>query len=202
MRVENLKFAAALILGGLTAGCNGPKTPAPPGQNQTAPPEPPLKLVIRQGQTLPQELAGRWVANAFGWEFVLDPNQGIVSAILDNWRINMRPGQTVLVPMLEDALSTYEPGTWTLEYNVATRDLTLEIVLKRFHVELGKTQRIDGHSTDIFSGRVSDDFQRWPAQWVSFPKYQATTSNGSWDLPVNPEDTATDLVFVKVPEQK
>jgi hypothetical protein len=46
-------------------------------------------------------------------------------------------------------------------------------------------------------GTVSEDWQEWWAQWISFPKYIAYTPEPG-ELPVDPNDTITDLLFKKV----
>jgi hypothetical protein len=149
----------------------------------------------------PDFLVGRWKADRGGWEIHFEPDGTISSAVVSIGRVTMKPGQTTTVPMQLGGQGIFEPGRWTVQYSHAQRELIVEIVIDRFHVELGDNV-LRGKTRDFFVGLVSQDGQLWPVERISFPEYIADTKqNPNRKLPFDPNDNAREsLLFQKVRE--
>ena len=115
----------------------------------------------------------------------------------------MKPGEVTTVPMKEGGKGVFEPGTWVVHYAPTSRELTVQVSLESFRIEIGDGV-LEGKGTDLFVGTVSEDGQSWEADWTSFPQYTARTpENPSVDLTVDPEEGVTEtLVFEKVAEEQ
>ena len=115
----------------------------------------------------------------------------------------MRPGQTTTVPMKLGGTGVFEPGRWSVQYSQAQRELIVEIVIDRFHVELGENV-LRGNTRDFFIGSVSGDGQLWPSERISFPEYIADTKkNPNRKLPLDTDGNAREsLLFQKVHESE
>lgn len=167
------------------------------------PPEPAVEVAIDGDGAFPDFLVGRWKADHGGWEFVFEPNGTISSAVVSIGRVTIKPGRTTTVPMKLGGQGVFEPGRWTVQYSHAQRELIVEIVIDRFHVELGDNV-LRGKTRDFFIGSVSEDGQLWPVERISFPEYIADTKkNPNRKLPVDPQNSAREsLLFLKVPESE
>lgn len=155
----------------------------------------PVKVFINGEGGFPPELAGRWVSEKQDWEFVFNEDGAIVEAIIALGRVRIVPGQTTKVPMRMDGTGTYEPGQWVVTYTPGNRELVVEAVIKHFRAELGPNW-VEGSTKDLFAGSVSEDGTEWVAEWITIPHYTAYVPEPH-DLPVDPEDTVTTLVFKK-----
>ena len=165
--------------------------------------EPAVEVTVDGDGDFPDFLVGRWKADRGGWEIVFEPDGMISSAVVSIGRVTMRPGQTTTVPMQLGGRGVFEPGRWTVQYSHAQRELIVEIVIDRFHVELGDNV-LRGKTRDFFVGSVSQDGQLWPVQRISFPEYIADTKkNPNHRLPLDPNDSAREsLLFQKVQESQ
>ena len=156
-----------------------------------------VNVVIEGGGEFPQSLVGRWKADKNRWEFVFEPDGTISSAVIDSGFITVIPGKPVhTVPTRMGGKAIYKLGQWTVQYSPGTRELAVEVVVDHFHIDMGPDW-LQGNSSDWFIGTVSEDWQEWQARWISFPKYIAFTPEPS-ELPVDPNDTITELLFKKV----
>ncbi len=178
----------AVLLSGL-AGCQDPNKG--------------IEVIIEGGGEFPEFLVGKWKADKDGWEFVFQPDGTISSAVISLGRVRLKPGQVTTVPMKMGGKGIYEPGEWMVHYAPAGRELMVKISLKNFYVELGKGV-VEGKSTDIFAGPISQDGKVWLADWTSFPDYTAHTAEHPNFILSDGTDAAITkaLVFEKVEEQR
>lgn len=177
----------AVLLSGL-AGCQNP-----------APLRGGVEVIIEGGGEFPQFLVGRWKDEKRGWEFVFEPDGTISSAVISLGRVRMKPGQVTEVPMKLGGKGVFEPGDWLVHYAPTSRELTVKISLKNFYAELGK-DILEGKSTDIFVGSISEDGKVWQVDWVGFPDYVAhTAEHPHFEMSVDPNYGITyTLTFEKV----
>lgn len=165
--------------------------------------EPAVDVTIDGDGKFPDFLVGRWKADRGGWEFVFEPDGTISSAVVSIGRVTMKPGRTTTIPMQLGGKGVFVPGQWTVQYSHAQRELIVEIVIDRFHIDLGDSV-LRGRTRDFFVGSVSGDGQLWPARRISFPEYIADTKKyPNHRLPFDPNDSAREeLLFQKVKESK
>lgn len=160
-----------------------------------------VEVTVDGDGEFPGFLVGRWKADQGGWEFVFEPNGTISSTVVSIGRVTMKPGQTTTVPMKLGGKGVFEPGRWTVQYSQDQRELIVEIVIDRFHIELGDNV-LRGRTRDFFIGSVSGDGQLWPVERISFPEYIADTKkNPNRKLPFDPNDNVREsLLFQKIHE--
>ena len=115
----------------------------------------------------PPEVAGVWQADDSWWRIELSKDGKVVSAVALMTQSEVRPNKTTKVLMEDGNTSTLEAGNCPVEYNPQTRELTVTITLKAMHI-VHFEDRIDGNSTDIFTGRVSENGRNWDADWMTF----------------------------------
>ncbi len=161
-----------------------------------------MTVVVEGGQPFPEELAGTWRADRDGWEFVIDPNGSLSSAVISMGRVRIQPGRTAVVRMVNDGQGRFEPGPWALVYDPASRLLTIHIEIKELRVEVA-SNLITGKSRDTFVGSITPDGNTWAVVWTAFPDYQASTDGGATAKPLNTDEYGIEhqLVFDKVPEK-
>lgn len=155
-----------------------------------------VDVTIEGDGQFPQAIAGRWKSNEDGWEFVFEPDGTISSAVIDSGFISVEPAKRTAKKPMKVGKAIYKLGQWTVQYTPASRELGVVVVVDFFHVDIGETW-LEGNSTDWIVGTVSEDYQTWRAEWVSAPKYIAFTPEPG-ELPVDPNDTLKELVFIKV----
>jgi len=160
-----------------------------------------VKVIIDGGGQFPKSLVGRWKADEGGWEFVLEQDGTISSAVISLGRVRLRPGQTTIVPMKLGGEGVFKPGPWTVQYSYETRELVVEITIEEFRVELGE-DTLQGKSRDFFIGQISEDNQFWLVDRFSFPEYSVDTNEyRNYTLPIDPNQTPPEsLVFQRVAE--
>ncbi|MHC4112648.1 MAG: hypothetical protein ACYSWZ_04825, partial [Planctomycetota bacterium] len=106
------------------------------------------------------------------------------------------------VPMKMGGKGIYEPGEWIVHYVPAGRELMVRISLKNLYLEMGENI-LEGKSTDVFAGPISQNGKVWQVEWTSFPDYVAHTATH----PNFPMFEKTDygfsktLIFEKVTEE-
>lgn len=148
-----------------------------------------VEVIIEDNGQFPEFLVGTWRAEGkSGWEFVFEPDGTISSAVISLGRVRIEPGHVTTVPMKMGGKSIFEPGEWMVNYSPAVRVLTVKISLKNFYAELGGGI-VEGKSTDIFIGEVSEDGRTWAVDWTAFLDCVART-------PEKPDfDLSTDLDY-------
>lgn len=159
-----------------------------------------VDVIIEGGGEFPQFLVGRWKDAQKGWEFVFEPDGTISSAVIDSGFMAVIPSRGIATrPMKMEGKAIYKLGQWTVQYAPDDRELAIEVVVEHFHVDVGR-HALEGHSTDWFVGPISEDSKKWEAVWMSEPKYIAFTPEPK-ELPVDPNDTITELLFEKVDKE-
>jgi len=161
-----------------------------------------VEVIIEGDGEFPEFLVGEWKADKDGWEFVFEPDGTISSAVISLGRVRLKPGEVTTVPMKMGGKGVFEPGEWMVHYAPAGRELTVKISLKNFYVELGKGV-VEGKSTDIFAGPISQDGKVWQADWTGFPDYTAHTAEyPNFNLSEGTDaGISKTLVFEKVTEE-
>ena len=158
-----------------------------------------VEVIIEGNGQFPQSLAGRWKDAEQGWEFVFEPDGTISSAVINSGFITVEPAKGIAEQPMRVGKAVFKLGLWTVQYTPKTRELGVEVVVDFFHIDIGKTW-LEGHRSDWFVGTVSEDYQSWDAEWISFPTFIAYIPEPR-ELPVEPNDTITELLFEKVTEE-
>lgn len=158
-----------------------------------------VQVVVEGNGPFPTALAGRWQSNLDGWQFVIEPDGSISSAIISFGRVEVKPGQITTAPALAGGKAIFEPGQWVVHYSPDTSDLIVKITMDRVHIETGDNI-LDGRSTDTFIGRVSPQEDLWVVQWTTFSHYTAhTTEKPLTEFATDPDKGETKpLVFRRV----
>jgi len=187
MKQLMLLAGCCIILSGL-AGCQNAKRG--------------VKVIIEGGGEFPEFLVGEWKADKDGWEFVFGPDGTISSAVISLGKVRIKPGEVTTVPMKMGGKGVFKPGEWMVHYVPAGRELTVKISLKNFYVELGESV-LEGKSTDIFAGPISQDGKVWQVDWTSFPYYVARTAEHPSFIMSEDTDYGISkiLIFEKVTEE-
>jgi hypothetical protein len=156
----------------------------------------PVQVIVEGDGEFPNSLAGRWKARQHGWEFQIEPNGRISSAILGLGHVRVVPGTTTTRPTKSGSQAVFTPGPWTVHYVPSTRELTVRITMDHVRVEMAGNL-LEGSSTDTFVGSVAPTNRTWQTQWTTFARYVAHTPDGAaTDLSTDPTygETKT-LVF-------
>lgn len=159
---------ACLVVAVLPMGCQTPSTRPPDGQS----------VVVEGGGKFPAALAGTWKADRDGWEFVIERDGRISSAVISLGRVRVTPGKSETLPTQGGGEGLFEPGPWAVYCNPKTSEVIVKIVMR--HVRVGMAEAIlEGTSTDTFSGPMSPADNVWQVQWTNFSTYQLQMPDGS-----------------------
>ncbi len=142
-------------------------------RNEPTTPKNDIMVTVEDRESFPETLAGTWRADRHGWEFVIEPDGRISSAVISMGRVRVVPGEVTTRKTLRGGQGQFTPGAWTVHYQPSTSDLTVKIVMDHVRVEMGEAV-IEGTSTDAFSGKISAADGTWLAQWTTFTQYTAT----------------------------
>jgi len=161
---------------------------------------PAVEVIVDGGGQFPEDLAGVWKADSGGWEIVVEPNGTISSAVVSLGRVRLKPGRKTVVPMKMGGKGVFRAGRWAVYYSHERRELTVEITIESFRVELGESV-VKGRTMDLFTGTISPDGRSWWASRFSFPQYVADTKKyRDHKLVVDPNETPPEeLLFQKAP---
>ncbi len=139
-------------------------------QNPSAQPQRHQNVQVEGGGAFPPSLAGTWKADRDGWEFVIEPEGRISSAVISLGRVRVTPGESETLPTVEGGEGLFEPGEWTVHFDPDTGHLTVKIVMS--HVRVGMAAAVlEGASTDTFTGPISPADDVWQVQWTNFSDY-------------------------------
>lgn len=171
------------------------------GCRQPAENRPAVEVIVDGDGQFPNYLTGVWKADKGGWEIVFEPDGTISSAVVSLGRVRIKPGQVTTVPMKLGGKGVFEAGPWAVQYSHERRELTVEIAIEDFRVELGESV-VKGRTMDLFTGTISPDGRSWWANRFSFPEYVADTKKyRNHKLVVDPNDNPPEeLLFQKVSE--
>ena len=177
-----MRHAIGLSLGVLAtvvlAGCHG----------SSAAPQRGVSVLVEGGEEFPSALAGRWKADRDGWEFVIDSDGRLVSAVLSLGRVSVMPGHKATLPTRGGGEGLFEPGPWTVHYLPEANQLTLKIAMDHVRVEMAGTV-LEGKTTDTFTGAISPTDGVWQTQWTAFNSYTLRTPDGQT------KDLSTDQTY-------
>lgn len=162
-------------------------------------PAAPVTVSTQDQSPFPAGLAGHWKSDRHGWEFVIEPDGRISSAVISLGRVQVYPGRTTTVATVTGEQAVFTPGPWAIDYDPATRMLVVKITMSHVRVPMGP-QTLEGSSTDVFSGVVSPTMDAWQTQWTAFTDYKAQTGeNKSVELSTDKTyGDAQPLLFTKV----
>jgi len=163
-----------------------------------------VEVIIDSGGEFPGFLAGRWMADAHGWEFVFEQDGTISSAVINFGRMTITPGQPNPITKEMGGEGMVEPGEWMVYYSPSSRELTVKISIKKLYMYIDLNENaVEGKSEDVFVGTISQDNNFWQAYWTGFPEYTVHTAGKlneelterlSFDMMVN-------LTFEKLTQQ-
>jgi hypothetical protein len=177
MRAMKCNCALALSLGAiLIGGCSRPLAYQPDT----------VKVAVEGGGEFPTILAGRWQAQQHGWEFQIEPDGRISSAVISFGRARVVPGQTTTMPTRSGNQAVFTPGPWLVHYAPSTRELTVRITMDHVRVEMAGNV-VEGSSTDTFVGPVASTGHTWQTQWTTFTRYVGRSpERAAFDLSTDP----------------
>jgi len=177
--------ALALSLGViLIGGCNRPLA----DQADT------VSVAVEGGGEFPRFLAGRWQAQQHGWEFQIEPDGRISSAIISLGRVRVVPGQTTTRPTRSGNQAVFTPGRWLVHYAPSTGELTVRITMDHVRIEMAGNI-VEGSSTDTFVGPVAPTGRTWQTQWTTFTRYTGRSpEKAAFDLSTDPTYGETKLL--------
>lgn len=190
--MQRPSILSACILLFLTLGCHqGPATHTGAA-----------RCIVEGGGPFPGFLAGVWRNEEHGWEFTFEPDGSISSAMISLGRIRLKPGEVAEVPMIKGGKGVFTPGDWEAYYTPSARELTVKISIKSFRIEVADNI-LEGKSTDVFLGEISENGKTWQAVWTGFPDYVAHTSeNPNFEMKEESEyGNQQDVTFKKVDAQ-
>jgi hypothetical protein len=164
---------------------------------------PAVEVVVDGVEQFPEELSGVWKDDSGVWEIVIEMDGKISSAVVSLGRVRLEPGRKTVVPMKMSGKGVFQAGPWAVHYSSERRELTVEIAIDSFRVELGENV-VKGRTMDVFTGTISTDGKSWWARRFSFPEYVADTKNyHDYELVVDPnEKPPEELLFQKVSVKK
>jgi hypothetical protein len=157
-----------LVAAILPTGC---RTPSAQSQGSQS-------VVIEGGRKFPSALAGTWQADRDGWEFVIERDGRISSAVISLGHVRVTPGKSETLPTVGGGDGLFEPGPWTVYYDPKTSDLTIKVIMSHVRVAMAEAV-LEGTSTDIFTGRMSSADNVWQVQWTNFSNYLLQMPDGS-----------------------
>lgn len=165
------KVILSLLFMLLIAGCQEEYKGHKPGR---------LSVNIQGGQILPDFLTdGKWDGGESGWIFEFAEDGTITEAVISLGRTPITPGKITKMPTKLNGQAVYVPGDWKVDYDISSRELTIDIVMDYVEVEFGNRVLI-GRTEDVLTGFISEDGSRWDATVYNIPEFEL--------LPNNPDD--------------
>lgn len=167
MRLTRAFAVTAWVTMVIVGGCNRPQ--AKPVQT--------VAVATQDGSPFPAAMAGHWKSDRHGWEFIIEPDGRIASAVLSFGRIAVTPGETTTLTTKTGEQATLTPGPWAVHYDPAAHMLTIRIAME--HIRIPMTPNLlEGSSNDVFTGVVAPSMDTWQAEWTTFTSYKAHTADG------------------------
>ncbi|RKY09859.1 MAG: hypothetical protein DRP66_01185 [Planctomycetota bacterium] len=131
-----------------------------------------IEVIVADGTQFPAEMAGKWVVegkNNF-WAMTFEADGTISWCALGMGGFEVVPGKVSRFPTRYGGKGIFKPGKWTVSYDPSLRELSVEVVIEHFHMDLKPGQSLEGSTTDFLSGPVSEDYTVWEADWFSKEK--------------------------------
>ncbi len=125
-----------------------------------------IEVIIEGDGGFPEEIVGRWVSGKKDyWAFQFEEDGRISWCAIGMGGTEMSPGKVTRFPARHGGEGVFEPGEWTVTYDPTSRELSVQIVVEHFHLDMGKDQGLEGSMADLLMGPVSDDYTVWEADW-------------------------------------
>jgi hypothetical protein len=129
---------------------------------------------IRQPKTaavlFPSEIAGVWKAEDSPWQIEISKKGQVVSAVIPMGTVKVWPNQETIMETEDGKKSRWTAGGFDAQYLPKERKLEVTIEMWEIHIVLGDDV-LDGNSTDIFTGHISEDGKVWDTTWFNFFDY-------------------------------
>lgn len=159
-----------------------------------------VEVIIEGDGKFPETLAGKWRANKGFWEFVFEPDGRISSAVIALGRVKIIPGQITRFAT-RYGKGVFEPGLWSVWYSPENRELGVTVVIEHFYQDVGKGA-IEGNTTEILVGSISEDIYVWEPDWFSFGRYVVLMPEPNECFHVSEPEFVASLIFEKVQQEK
>ena len=161
------------------------------------------QVALVNASVFPKEMVGIWQNKENGWIFRIEKSGRIFKVQHTIGRAELRAGEISTFPLANNGKGIIKPGSWYVQYNGETQTVAIEITLERFQYNLGYGDMVSGSSRDIFIGELPEKGQTiWKAQWLSYPKYVASTGDKqytNYTLPFEAGDEDKgEIVFEKI----
>lgn len=135
----------------------------------------------------PDFLVGTWQASGRRWQITFQPDGSISSLHHQYITVPVKPEEGgVYEPLRKDAYGIYFFGPYDVKYNPGTRELSVEIIVDDFHIEM-PAMIFDGNMYDHFIGTVSDDGMTWRGKWynrIEMPDFGPTDPSEIMTKPI------------------
>jgi hypothetical protein len=138
---------------------------------------------------LPSDIAGVWQAEGSPWQIVISQDGKVSSAIIPLAEVEVKPNEETVFEMQDGSKSIFTAGDFEVNYNPLNRNLEVSIEMEDIHLVF-PDGALDGNSTDIFSGQVSESGKTWDTIWF-------TTFDYGPKFPQDPNATGEPLRFYK-----
>ncbi len=130
-----------------------------------------IEVTIKDGARFPAEMVGKWaVGGKSFWAMTFEEDGRISWCALGMGGFEVVPGKVSTFPTRHGGKGIYKPGNWTVSYDPSVRELSVEVVIEHFHLDLEPGQSLEGSTTDFLAGFVSEDYSVWEADWFSKEK--------------------------------
>jgi hypothetical protein len=171
-------------------------------QKEHAVSDPNMQVTLIGTSQFPPQLVGLWWNEEHGWAFRFDRTGRIPEIVHTFGRFIVRSGQPITHPMVDNGTAVIVPGKWFVEYDAKSRQITIEINLDSYDLNIGQNN-ISGSSRDVFSGTIPEPGQiKWSLNWLMFPENYVTTADGQFvnhHLPVTDDERDQGMIeFVKL----
>ena len=134
-----------------------------------------IEVIVAGDARFPAEMAGKWVVGGKDfWAMTFEEDGRISWCALGMAGFEVVPGKVSTAPA-RHGKSIHKPGKWTVNYDPSSRELSVEVVIEHFHMDLEPGQALEGSTTDFLAGPVSEDYTVWEADWFSKEKLVAFT---------------------------
>lgn len=158
-----------------------------------------LYVTIEDGTPFPEYLVGTWRQDdKIEREFVFTSDGRLESIVFGLGLVRLQPGEILHLPLKNGGKGVYVPGKWDVTYDNKSRQLGIQITIDSFKMQVGQ-QIIEGKTTELFIGTISEDGTCWTADYISYPEYYATTEDGLKHRLMDGEEMMEEtIVFKKI----
>ena len=154
-----------------------------------------VDVIVEGGGEFPEFLVGQWKADQYNWAFKFEPDGSISSIVHNIWalEIDLDEGGFYTEGPDENSYAVFIMGPCEADYNPATRELSVKIIMDRYEIKL-PVGSLEGRSEDYFDGPVSKDGMKWNVRWREYGYLEDATPPDVNYIDAHPEP----LVFTKL----